>query len=169
MNGITYHPIGVIHSEFQRQEGTPVQSVFAGHAAGHLELEPAYEPALKDLEGFERIWVLYHFDRAVRYQPLVMPYLDDTQHGLFATRSPPRPNAIGLSTLRVLSIEGSRVNVEGMDILDGTPLLDIKPYVPEFDAFAPSRAGWFDRVTKTNHTADARFETGPNPGARHGQ
>lgn len=158
MSEITYRPIGIIHSGFTKQEGTPVQSVFAGNAKGWLELDPAYAPALKDLDGFERIWVLYHLDRAAAYRPLVLPYLDNAQHGLFATRSPPRPNPIGISTLRLVSIEGSRVNVDGMDILDGTPLLDLKPYVPEFDAFIPSRAGWFDKAPKQNRSADSRFE-----------
>jgi hypothetical protein len=102
LGDITYRPIGIIHSGFTKQEGTPVQSVFAGDAKGWLELDPAYAPALKDLDGFERIWVIYHLDRAAAYRPMVLPYLDNAQHGLFATRSPPRPNPIGISALRVL-------------------------------------------------------------------
>jgi len=159
MKEITYRPIGVVHSEFVKQEGTPIQSVFAGNAKGYIELDPAYAPALKDLEGMERIWVLYHLDRAAPYQPLVVPYLDDSKHGLFATRSPPRPNPIGISVLRLIAVKGNRLEVEGMDILDGTPLLDIKPYVPQFDAVEASRAGWFDHAKKKDHAADARFDS----------
>ena len=158
MGDILFHPIGTIHSAFKQQEGTPIQSVFAGEAAGWLDLLPAYASALQDLHAFERIWVLYHLDRTTEFKPLVTPYLDTAQHGLFATRSPARPNPIGMSVLRLHSIDGTRVNVIGLDILDGTPLLDIKPYVPDFDAFRPSAAGWFDRVAKGRTRADARFD-----------
>jgi len=158
MNEITYRPIGVIHSEFRQQQGTPVQPVFAGQARGWIELDPAYAEALQDLEGFERVWALYHLDRAAAFRPKVLPYLDRAERGLFSTRSPPRPNPIGLSVLRLVSVQGCRLEVEGVDILDGTPLLDLKPYVPEFDAFPPSRAGWFDAAPRAHQTADARFE-----------
>lgn len=158
MGDIVFHPIGIIHSAFKQQEGTPVQSAFADEATGWLEVFPDYVLALQDLPEFERVWVLYHLDRTADFKPLITPYLDKHQHGLFATRSPARPNPIGMSVLRLLSIEGARIEVSGMDILDGTPLLDIKPYVPEFDAFNPSRAGWFDRVEGRGTRADARFE-----------
>ena len=157
MGDIVFHPIGIIHSPFKQQEGTPIQSALAGDAPGWVELESAYAPALQDLQEFERVWVLYHLDRTADFKPLVTPYLDTAPHGLFATRSPARPNPIGMSVLRLHSIEGTRVNVVGVDILDGTPLLDIKPYVPDFDAFKPSRAGWFDKVAKGETRADARF------------
>jgi tRNA-Thr(GGU) m(6)t(6)A37 methyltransferase TsaA len=157
MGDIVFHPIGVIHSGFSQQEGTPIQSALAGEAAGWIDVLADYAPALQDLHEFQRIWVLYHVDRTAGFKPLVTPYLDTIQHGLFATRSPARPNPIGMSVLRLLSIDGARINVRGMDILDGTPLLDIKPYVPDFDAFRPSRAGWFDKVAKGNAKADARF------------
>jgi tRNA (adenine37-N6)-methyltransferase len=158
MNDIAFHPIGVIHSPFTRQEGTPIQSALAGDATGWIELLPAYTTALQDLHEFERIWVLYHLDRTAEFKPMVTPYLDTAPHGLFATRSPARPNPIGISVLRLHSVEGTRINVMGVDILDGTPLLDIKPYVPDFDAFLPSRAGWFDRVAKGAAKADSRFD-----------
>lgn len=159
MSEVTYRPIGAIRSSFTKQAGTPVQSVFAAGAKGWLELDPAYEPALKSLDGFERIWVLYHLDRAATYRPLVLPYLGGgEEHGLFATRSPPRPNPIGISVLRLTAVKGSRIEVEGLDILDGTPLLDIKPYVPKFDAVEASKAGWFDRAKTGEGKADGRFE-----------
>lgn len=159
MSEVRYRPIGVIHSSFTKQAGTPVQSVFADGVKGWIDLDPAYEPALKDLDGFERIWVVYHLDRAAPYRPLVLPYLGGgAEHGLFATRSPPRPNPIGLSVLRLVAVKGGRIDVEGMDILDGTPLLDIKPYVPKFDAVEGSKAGWFDLAKAGEGKADGRFE-----------
>jgi tRNA-Thr(GGU) m(6)t(6)A37 methyltransferase TsaA len=160
MSGIVFHPIGVIHSPFKQQEGTPIQSALAGKAAGWIDVAPAFAVALRDLQEFERIWVLYHLDRTADFKPLVTPYLDTAEHGLFATRSPARPNPIGMSVLQLGAIVGTRIDVVGIDILDGTPLLDIKPYVPDFDAFRPSRAGWFDRVTVRKPEADSRFVRG---------
>jgi tRNA (adenine37-N6)-methyltransferase len=160
MSDIVFHPIGVIHSPFKQQQGTPIQSALAGEAAGWIDVNPAYAPALRDLQEVERIWLLYHLDRTADFKPLVTPYLDTAEHGLFATRSPARPNPIGMSVVRLRSICGPRIDVVGIDILDGTPLLDIKPYVPDFDAFRPSCAGWFDRVSTRKAEADARFVRG---------
>jgi len=157
MVDITYRSIGTIHSPFKQQQGTPIQSALAGDAPGWIEVHPAYLPALQDLQELERIWILYHLDRTADFKPLVTPYLDTAKHGLFATRSPARPNPIGLSVLRLLGIAEGRIDVAGVDVLDGTPLLDIKPYVPDFDAFTKSRAGWFDRVTTRHAEADSRF------------
>jgi tRNA-Thr(GGU) m(6)t(6)A37 methyltransferase TsaA len=157
MSDIVFQAIGVIHSPFKQQEGTPIQSAFAGETAGWIDLDPAYAAALQDLREIERIWVLYHLDRTADFKPLVTPYLDTAAHGLFATRSPARPNPIGMSVLGLRAIAEARIDVVGVDILDGTPLLDIKPYVPDFDAFRPSRAGWFDRVVARRTDADARF------------
>ena len=158
MHDITFTPIGVIRSPFTQQHGTPIQPACADGVAGSLELEPEYTAALMDLEGFERIWLVYHLDRAGPYRPMVVPYRDDKEHGVFATHSPARPNAIGISVVRLTSIHGTRVDVEGLDVLDGTPLLDIKPYVPEFDAFAASRSGWLETARVKRMTADRRFE-----------
>jgi tRNA (adenine37-N6)-methyltransferase len=157
MSDIVFHPIGVIHSPFKAQAGTPIQSALAGDARGSIDVDPAYVAALLDLQDFERIWVLYHLDRTAAFKPLVTPYLDTAKHGLFATRSPARPNPIGMSVLRLLGVSETRIDVAGIDILDGTPLLDIKPYVPDFDAFTRSRAGWFDRVGMDQTEADSRF------------
>jgi tRNA-Thr(GGU) m(6)t(6)A37 methyltransferase TsaA len=161
MSDIVFHPIGVIHSPFKQQEGTPIQSALAGDTKGWIDVDPLYLPALQDLQEVERIWILYHLDRTSKFQPLVTPYLDTAKHGLFATRSPARPNPIGMSVLRLLAVAGARIDVAGIDVLDGTPLLDIKPYVPDFDAFTPSRAGWFDRVPKGQARADSRFDRQP--------
>jgi len=152
-------PIGVIHSPFTRSKGTPIQSALAEGAEGMAVLEPEYLEGLKDLEGFERVWLLYWFDRAASGSELIVtPYLEDAPHGVFATRAPARPNPIGMSPVRILSIEGNVLRLADVDILDGTPLLDIKPYVPRFDCFQTTRNGWFDAVGDRRTAADSRFE-----------
>jgi tRNA-Thr(GGU) m(6)t(6)A37 methyltransferase TsaA len=155
-------PIGVIRSPHLAPEGTPIQPAYATRCEGQVVLDPAFEAALTDLDGFERIWLVYWFDRAGPYKPRVVPYRDTREHGLFATRSPCRPNPIGLSVVRLLGREGNVLRVGGIDILDGTPLLDIKPYVPEFDAHAASKAGWFDERREDRREADDRFHGDPD-------
>jgi tRNA-Thr(GGU) m(6)t(6)A37 methyltransferase TsaA len=157
IDSLAYRPIGVVRSPFTREEGTPIQPAAAAGAEGTVEIEAAYAPALADLDGFERIWVLYVLDRARAYRPLVVPYLDDRPRGLFATRAPCRPNPIGLSPLRLLAVDGATLRVADLDILDGTPVLDIKPYVPRFDAFPGARAGWLDTRCGDGRHADGRF------------
>lgn len=151
--------IGVIRTRFAEQAGTPIQPRFARQAEGVVELFEPYAAALSDLDGFERIWLLYHLDRARAWEPLVVPYLDTALRGLFATRAPARPCPIGMSAVELLAIEGRRLRVRGVDVLDRTPLLDIKPYVPRFDAFPESRAGWLDRATAEDASADGRFSS----------
>jgi tRNA-Thr(GGU) m(6)t(6)A37 methyltransferase TsaA len=158
-----FRPIGRVRSPFIEQAGTPIQPAFAEGVEGVIEVDPEYAPALTGLDGFDRIWVLYAFDRADGYEPLVVPYRDDQQHGLFATRAPRRPNPIGMSVLRLLAVEGWMLRVADVDVLDGTPVLDIKPYVPEYDAFPGSRAGWLQgKGRRRRRLADRRFE-GPGP------
>jgi len=149
-------PIGVIHSPFRDAAGTPIQPSLASGAQGHVELFPEFEDGLKDLDGFERIWLLYWFDRASKAKLKVIPYKDDTQRGLFATRAPCRPNPIGLSCVKLLGVEGCKLTVADVDILDGTPLLDIKPYSPKFDHFEVTKSGWLDKAAERS-TADDRF------------
>jgi tRNA (adenine37-N6)-methyltransferase len=151
--------IGIIHSPHRQATGTPIQSALAFGVQGSVELFPQYAAGLQDLDGFERIWLLYWFDRAAPTQLVVTPYLDTVPHGLFATRAPSRPNPIGLSSVRLLGIVGHTLHVEGLDMLDNTPLLDIKPYVPAFDAFQAGRIGWCARVRDFLKAADGRFET----------
>jgi len=150
-------PIGVVHSPFREAQGTPIQPVYAGETQFEVELLPEYIDGLRDLAGFERIWLICWFDRAPASRLVVVPFRDSTERGLFATRAPSRPVPIGLSCVRLLEIRGNVLVCTGADILDGTPLLDIKPYVPEFDAFPKSRAGWFDHSRESRTHADGRF------------
>ena len=154
---ISLVPIGVIHSPFTGQKGTPVQPSMAGGAEGWAEVFPEYEEGLKDLEGFDRIWLIYWFDRAGPMKLLVTPYLDRETHGVFATRAPTRPNKIGLSSVKLVRRVGCRLMLADLDILDGTPLLDIKPYVPDFDLFEVGRIGWLDKKLPDQVKADSRF------------
>jgi tRNA-Thr(GGU) m(6)t(6)A37 methyltransferase TsaA len=153
-------PIGIIHSPHQRAEGTPVQAALATGVRGTVEVFPEYAAGLRDLDGFERIWLVYWFDRAKPAELVVTPYLDTTPRGLFATRAPCRPNPIGLSTVRLLGIVVGVLQVEGLDILDNTPLLDIKPYIPAFDAFEAKRIGWCGSAEGGSFAADGRFAAG---------
>ena len=152
-------PIGIIHSPFRIAAGTPIQPGAARSAAGTVIIRPALVPALKDLDGFERIWLIYRFHRARfdRSKLTVIPFLDEVPHGVFATRAPSRPNAIGLSAVRLISVRRNELLIADVDILDGTPLLDIKPYVPQFDAFATARCGWLQDRNLGGNTADQRF------------
>jgi tRNA-Thr(GGU) m(6)t(6)A37 methyltransferase TsaA len=155
---ICLRPIGRIGTPFQQAAGTPIQSAVAEGAEGTIELFPEFAPGLKDIEGFDRLWLLYCFDRASEPQLLVRPYLDTEEHGIFATRSPARPNALGMSVVRLLERQGHRLRIADVDMLDGTPLLDIKPYVPAFDHFSVTRVGWYQNKSAAGAVADDRFE-----------
>ncbi len=150
--------IGRIRTPFTTATGTPIQPTCAGAAVGTVVLDPGFTGALDDIEGFERIWLVYWLDRAAPYRARVVPYRDTREHGVLATRSPCRPNAIGMSAVSLLGRDGSVLRVAGVDVLDQTPLLDLKPYVPEFDAYPSSRAGWFeDAACGDRQVADGRF------------
>ncbi|WP_428562119.1 MAG: tRNA (N6-threonylcarbamoyladenosine(37)-N6)-methyltransferase TrmO [Solidesulfovibrio sp. DCME] len=154
---VTLTPIGVIRSPFTALAGMPIQPGGARQALGRLELDPALAPALADLDGFSHIYLLYLFHASKGYNLTVTPYLDDTPRGLFATRAPKRPNPIGLSVVELVAVDGPVVHVRGVDVLDGTPLLDIKPYAPAFDAPAgPVRSGWLEGRADT--VADTRSD-----------
>ena len=160
---VLMQPIGVIWSPHRSPAGTPIQPAYAEQSDGEVVVDERFAPALADIEGFERIWLIYCLDRAGPFKLTVVPYRDTQEHGLFATRAPSRPNPIGLSVVRLLGREGNVLRVRGLDILDGTPLLDIKPYVPEFDAFPDSRAGWLDAHREDRRKADARFHEDDMP------
>jgi len=161
MEEILYRPIGVIRSPFQDTRNMPIQPAGARGVAGTVEVEPTYADGLRDLEGFSHIILIYHFHRASGYALEVRPFLDDTPRGLFATRAPRRPNPVGLSVVRLVRVEGCILHIEDVDVVDGTPLLDIKPYVPEFDVREGERIGWLtDRVTRAHRArADDRFRS----------
>ena len=146
MPSVTFTPIGVIHSIHRVAEETPVQPVCAQGVSGRAEVFPEYVEGLKDLDGFSHVILLYHLHRAGPAQLTVQPFTDDKPRGLFATRHPRRPNPIGLSIVRLLRVEGNTLELEDVDILDGTPLLDIKPFVPRFDTIPEARGGWTETV-----------------------
>ena len=161
---IEYTPIGRIHSPHTRTAGMPIQPSGAGRSSGTVEVFAPYLDGLKDLEGFSHIILLYSFHRVSGYDLQVVPFLDTKPHGVFATRAPKRPNPIGLSVVRLVQAEGRMLRVENIDVLDQTPLLDIKPYVPHFDApetdsLAPVRTGWLETVQETDirRKSDDRF------------
>jgi tRNA-Thr(GGU) m(6)t(6)A37 methyltransferase TsaA len=152
-------PVGIVHSPYKTSKGVPVQPGVAKGAEGRVELFPEYEPALKDLDGFDRIWLVCWFHRARQPKLKVVPYRDTVERGLFATRAPSRPNPIGISPVRLLGVEGNMLHVADIDLLDGTPVLDVKPYSPLFDCFSGSKAGWLDNSKPdARRRADDRFE-----------
>jgi tRNA-Thr(GGU) m(6)t(6)A37 methyltransferase TsaA len=157
--------IGVIRSPFKRATGTPVQPFCAAGTEGWIEVFDPYRDGLQDLDGFQRIWVLFWCHLASKPKLTVIPYQDTVAHGLFATRAPARPNPIGLSTVRLFEISGNLLHVGELDILDGTPVLDIKPYVSQYDSYPAQRCGWLDseRAAKGVIVADDRFEISPAP------
>jgi len=156
---IEFRPIGIIRSPFTELKGMPIQPAGAAGVKGTVEVFEAYRDGLADLEGFSHVILLYHFHRSEGYKLRVTPFMDTAARGLFATRAPKRPNPIGLSVVGLDRIEGGVLHVRNVDIVDGTPLLDIKPYVPEFDAAAEIRTGWLAEARKTvsDRRADERF------------
>ena len=151
-------PIGRIHTPYTCAKGTPIQGATSNDTQAFVELFAEFVPGLQDLEGFERIWLIYLLDRASDVQLIVRPYMDTNDRGVFATRSPARPNPIGLSSVRLLGVEQNRLLIGDVDMLDGTPLLDIKPYVPAFDCFEHARVGWYSDKSAGGIAADDRFE-----------
>lgn len=154
---IEYRPIGVVHSPFEDVDGAPIQPSRAKNARGTVEVFDEYVEGLSDLDGFSHIVLLCHLHRSRGYRLKVVPFLDTQLRGLFATRAPCRPNPIGLSVVRLLEIEGSVLSIEGVDLVEGTPVLDIKPYVGEFDDRSDTRAGWLEAARKQTEVADDRF------------
>ncbi|HOJ59430.1 MAG TPA: tRNA (N6-threonylcarbamoyladenosine(37)-N6)-methyltransferase TrmO [bacterium] len=143
---ISYRPIGVIRSAHVAADQTPIQPVYAKGCMGRAEIFPEFEEGLCDLDGFSHVYLIYHFHRAGDVKLRVKPFLQDIEHGVFSTRAPCRPNPIGLSVVQLVRREGPVLHLEGVDILDGTPLLDIKPYTAKFDCIQTTRNGWQDEV-----------------------
>jgi tRNA-Thr(GGU) m(6)t(6)A37 methyltransferase TsaA len=143
---LSLHPIGIIHSPFREKSETPIQAAFS-QAEGTVEVYSEYVAGLQDIEGFSHIILLYWFHQSDGYRLLVRPFLDQQERGVFAVRYPARPNPIGISVVELVGREGNQLRVRGLDVLDGTPLLDIKPFVPAFDHREGTRIGWLkDRV-----------------------
>lgn len=155
---IAFQPIGMIRSQHAAAEKTPIQPVFARGCRGRAEIFPAYAAGLRDLEGFSHVYLLYAFHKAGPPKMTVKPFLQDDEHGVFATRATCRPNPIGMSIVRLVRREGNVLHLDGLDILDGTPLLDIKPYVGRFDRIETRRNGWQDSVDE--ETAQRRGKRG---------
>ena len=155
MNEIKYKIIGIIHSPFKEPKGTPIQPAGAKGINGTVEIFPEYTEGLKDIEGFSHIILLYHFHLSKVSTLLAKPYMDNEMRGVFAMRGPSRPNPIGISVVRLVKIEGTVLYIQDIDIVDGTPLLDIKPYVPKFDIRQIERIGWLEsNVHKLSQSKD---------------
>lgn len=148
MDDITYKSIGNIRTPFNKQEGMPIQPSGAKGVRGTIKIKKDYIGGLKDLEGFSHIILIYHFHLSQGYSLNVTPFLDNQLRGVFATRAPRRPNAVGLSVVKLNAVEEDTLEIENVDIIDGTPLLDIKPYVPEFDAQTEIKTGWLAEAKK---------------------
>ncbi len=156
---IVYKPIGIIHSPFNSLEGMPIQPTSDVSGAGFIEIYPDFVDGLKDLAGFSHIYLLYHLHEVHQTNLTVTPFLDCQPRGVFATRAPSRPNPIGLSLVELVRMEGSFIHVDRLDVLNGTPLLDIKPYVPEFEQIHNVRIGWLEEVKGNvrSQKSDERF------------
>ena len=151
-----FRPIGVLRSDFKEPAGTPIQGAYAPETEGSAEVFEEFADGLDDLEGFTHIYVIYVFDRSDGFRLKLKPFRDDTERGVFATRAPRRPNQIGLSVVRLLGREGNVLRLAEVDFLDGSPLLDIKPYVPTFDHRDDVRSGWLED-SEDRTRADGRF------------
>jgi tRNA (adenine37-N6)-methyltransferase len=148
MHKVTYQSIGIIHTPFRRPEDTPIQGCLARESRGEVELFPEYVGGLQDVEGFSHLILLYHFHQAEGFELLTKPFLDNQKRGIFATRYYKRPNSLGLSIVSLYGVKGNRLEVGWVDMLDGTPLLDIKPYVSLFDAREGVNDGWFNSASE---------------------
>jgi tRNA (adenine37-N6)-methyltransferase len=155
---IRYVPIGTIHSPWKTGEGMPIQPCYATGVRGSVTIYPEYREGLKDLAGFSRIYLIYHFHRSHEFKLTVVPFLDSVPRGVFSTRAPRRPNPIGISIVRLVGITQCGLEIEDIDIIDGTPLIDIKPYIPEFDCYPGESSGWItDKASIKEMKADRRF------------
>lgn len=153
---IALRPIGIIHTPFTKRPGTPIQGVYAPDAEGTVEVYEEFAEGLKDVEGFSHLYLLYHFHKSEGYSLHCRPYRDEEARGVFSCRAPKRPNPLGLSVVRLIGREGNILHVGEVDIIDGSPLVDIKPYVPRFDSRADVREGWLEE-SHDRTVADDRF------------
>jgi tRNA-Thr(GGU) m(6)t(6)A37 methyltransferase TsaA len=147
----------MIRTPFLEAAGTPIQPLYGQNIEGRVVLHKPFDAALDDIEGFDRLWLIYWMDGVNEFKPRVLPYRDTKEHGLFATRSPGRPNPIGMSVVRLLRRESDTLHIADIDMIDGTRLLDIKPYIPAFDSHPGSKAGWYAFNAVDRRRADDRF------------
>jgi tRNA-Thr(GGU) m(6)t(6)A37 methyltransferase TsaA len=159
MKRIQYNPIGTIHSPFKDVKGMPIQPRYWKGIKGIVELKPKYVDGLESIEGFSHIILLYHFHLSLKGSLRLIPFLDVRSHGVFATRAPQRPNPLGMSVVRLVRVKANILYIENVDVVDGTPLLDIKPFVPLFDVYKTDRIGWLSKFArKARHAkSDGRF------------
>lgn len=160
---IEFKVIGRVFSRFTEQKGTPIQGRMAPEETAEIEIFDEYAAGIKDLEGFSHIYVFFKFDRTLENKLLVKPYLDTNERGVFATRSPLRPNPLGMTIVRLDRVEGNRLFVSGVDILNNSPVIDLKPYIPDFDYHQPEKIGWYaaNKARAEKVLADDRFEDKP--------
>jgi len=145
MSEVRYRTIGIIHSPFKDTKGMPIQPAGAEGVQGTVEVFNEYCAGLKDIDGFSHVILIYHFHLSSGYSLEAKPFMDDEMRGIFAMRGPARPNPIGVSVVRLVTVDKCTLHIEDVDIVDGTPLLDIKPYVPDFDCRPIERIGWLHR------------------------
>ena len=157
---IKYKTIGIIHTTVKTKQGMPIQPGGASGIKGTIEIKKKYSEGLKDLDGFSHIILIYHFHKSKGFRLQVVPFLDTELHGVFSTRAPRRPNSIGISVVKLLNVSENILEVENVDILDGTPLLDIKPFTTHFDHFSTEKNGWLDKASGNVNKvkSDARFK-----------
>lgn len=160
MDQVVYAPIGIVRSPFKTAQGSPIQPVGAKGVRGEIDLREEFIAGVKDLEGFSHLILIYHFHHSKGFDLEVKPFLDNESRGVFATRAPKRPNPIGISVVKLVKVERGCLIIEDVDILDGTPLLDIKPYVPEFDSKENCEIGWLSGKIRDagRSRADDRFK-----------
>lgn len=160
MEEIVFKPIGYIRSEIKSREGAPIQPSVSEHE-GRIEILPEYASGLKDVDGFSHIYVLFNFHLSSGFDLMVKPFLDDVKRGVFSVRAPRRPNQIGLSIVNVIKVEDNVVYFRNADMIDGTPVIDIKPYVTKFDAPGATKFGWIEKKIDDagRHVADDRFSS----------
>ena len=159
MEKISYNPIGIIHSSYKQMKGVPIQGALSKNSSGKVEVFPEYESGLKDLEGFSHIILLYHFHLVKGYSLQSKPFLENKKRGIFAIRSPKRPNPIGFSIVKLEKMVGNVLYISEVDIIDGSLLLDIKPYVSKFDVRTDTKDGWLTKkmMEAREHRADNRY------------
>jgi tRNA (adenine37-N6)-methyltransferase len=156
---INYKPIGIINTPHKTKEGMPIQTKGAKGIKGQIILKEEFTAGLNDLEGFSHIILIYHFHKSVGFELQTRPFLDNTKRGVFSTRAPRRPNSIGISVVRLLNIDKNILDIENVDMIDGTPLLDIKPYISDFDIYDIEKSGWIENKTNELNSikSDKRF------------